>query len=146
MDPARAVVARLSASVTEHWSWAASCARVPQIRDLFVELSASVAQVRLTITLQDGEERFGGLSRELGALAEGATPPVSCAVPLSAQAMAQVDERREAVCVISVEDVESVSWLGWSDPCTSLLETYGSGSVTRAGLPSTRATRPTCRS
>ena len=47
--------AQLRAAVSDQWSWASSAARIPQISDLAVSLTAPVEQARITVSVVDAD-------------------------------------------------------------------------------------------
>lgn len=98
------VVASLSADISEQWSWAATNSRLPQIADLTVSLTAAVDDASIVGEIADGEEVFGRATLYSGPLAAGARHWRRAWIPLSTRAMATVDERRSAECVIRLQD------------------------------------------
>lgn len=102
--PASGADAQLRADISDQWSWASSAARIPQISDLTVALSEAVAQARISIAVRDADLLFGTALAFEGALDAGTTALGSVNVPLSARVMSQVEERRAADCVITLED------------------------------------------
>lgn len=93
------VSVHLSADISAEWSWVSSAARIPQISSLIITASEEIPDATVTVTLHDGEEIFG--SKEMsGVIPAGQTKWESVHIPLSARAMATVDERRAVECVI----------------------------------------------
>ncbi|QIX27212.1 DUF4011 domain-containing protein [Nocardioides sp. JQ2195] len=104
-DAPPVIDAQLRADVSAQWSWASSSARIPQISDLTVALSEPLAQARISVRVHDSDLEFGTKVAFEGPLPAGTTAVGSINVPLSARVMSQVEERRSAECVISLEDV-----------------------------------------
>lgn len=102
----------VTAEVVEQWSWAAANARIPQIAALTLTVPEALENVRVVVSVEDGADVFGRTVASEGSFPAGVTPPRSVYVPLSARAMAGVDERRAAESVIRVEDVASSLLLG----------------------------------
>ncbi|WP_148612643.1 AAA domain-containing protein [Nocardioides rubriscoriae] len=96
--------AQLRADISDQWSWASSAARIPQISDLTVALSESLAQARISVAVRDADVQFGTKLAFEGPLPAGTTALGSFNVPLSARVMSQVEERRGADCLITLED------------------------------------------
>ncbi|WP_156518295.1 hypothetical protein [Microbacterium aurantiacum] len=112
MPSAPSITVGVTAEVAEEWSWAAAHARIPQILALTLSLPEALENVRVAVTVEDGPEVFGSTVAFEGELASGVTTPRSVHLPLSARAMAGVDERRAGECVIRVEDRATGSLLG----------------------------------
>lgn len=93
---------QLNALVSEQWSWASSRARIPQISELTVTVPASLPRARIEIKVVDGDVRYGGAVLHDGPMEAPGARVASLHVPLSSSAMAKIDERRSADCVITV--------------------------------------------
>ncbi|MDO8147497.1 DUF4011 domain-containing protein [Isoptericola sp. b515] len=96
------VSAQLRATVSDQWSWAAANARIPQVNDLEVTVSAPLEHARVEVTVTDGEVRYGGVVVHEGPIGFAGLRVDSIHVPLSASAMARVEERRGADCLITL--------------------------------------------
>ena len=95
----------MRADISDQWSWASSAARIPQISDLTVALAEPIAHARITVVVRDADVQFGTKVAFEGQLDAGTSVLGSVHVPLSARVMSQVEERRGAECVITLEDV-----------------------------------------
>ncbi|WP_156518291.1 hypothetical protein [Microbacterium aurantiacum] len=136
MPSAPSITVGVTAEVAEEWSWAAAHARIPQILALTLSLPEALENVRVAVTVEDGPEVFGSTVAFEGELASGVTTPRSVHLPLSARAMAGVDERRAGECVIRVEDRATArSSASTARPSTSCLATCGRG----RGIPDERS-------
>jgi hypothetical protein len=102
-DDAPPVSVSLSAEISDQWSWASSSARIPQISSLAFAVADDLPDAKISVVLRDGDELFGSTERE-GSLPVGTTQFGSLHVPLSTRAMAGVDERRGAECVVELGD------------------------------------------
>ena len=96
--------AQMRADISDQWSWASSVARIPQISDLTVALSEGVDHARIAVVVHDADLQFGTKVAFEGALPAGASAIGSVNVPLSARVMSQIEERRGADCLITLED------------------------------------------
>lgn len=99
------VDAQMRADISDQWSWASSAARIPQISDLTIALSEPIERARITVVVHDADVQFGATVAFEGSLAAGPRMLGSVHVPLSARVMSQVEERRGAECVLTLEDV-----------------------------------------
>lgn len=102
---ASTAVAQMRADVCSQWSWASSAARIPQISALTIAVSEPVEHARISVRVSDDDVQFGFNVAYEGALPAGTTVLNNVHVPLSARVMSQVDERRGAACLITLEDV-----------------------------------------
>ncbi|GAA3694476.1 DUF3320 domain-containing protein [Terrabacter ginsenosidimutans] len=102
--PLVTVDAQLRADISDQWSWASSAARIPQITDLRLALSEPLGHARIRVAVRDADVQFGAKIVHDGPLPAGPTDFGSINVPLSARVMSQVEERRGADCVITLED------------------------------------------
>ncbi|MGO1287036.1 MAG: DUF4011 domain-containing protein [Cellulosimicrobium funkei] len=93
---------QLCTLVSEEWSWASSLARIPQISEVTLTVSASLSEVRVEVALLDGDLRYGSIVVHDGPVTTPTLYLGSVHVPLSSTVMATVDERRTAECVVTV--------------------------------------------
>ncbi|QCW51037.1 hypothetical protein FE634_12610 [Nocardioides dongxiaopingii] len=96
--------AQLRAEISDQWSWASSAARIPQVTSLFVTVSAEVAAAEVRVVLRYGDEVLGSTVVHQGVLLAGDTTFGRVNVRLRPRAMALVDERLDAECVVVVVD------------------------------------------
>ncbi|WP_162259387.1 AAA domain-containing protein [Phycicoccus sp. Soil803] len=103
----RTVEVRLRADISDQWSWASSAARIPQISDLTVAVVEPIEHARISVVVRDADVQFGTKLAFEGSLNAGTSVLGSVHVPLSARVMSQVEERRGAECVITLDDAGS---------------------------------------
>jgi len=106
------VEAQLRADISEQWSWASAAARIPQVADLDADVSEPVVQARITVTVRDADLQYGSTVAYEGPLPAANKFPRSVHIPLSPRVMSQVEERRGAECVVTLEDVGTSRVLG----------------------------------
>lgn len=104
--------AQLRADVSAHWSWASAAARIPQVADLDAYVSEPVVHARITVTVRDADLQYGSTVAYEGPLPVANKFPRSVHVPLSPRVMSQVEERRGAECVVTLEDLATSRVLG----------------------------------
>ncbi len=103
--------ATVKGKTIDQWYWAASNAGIPQVWDIQVESSDPIEHARITILLGDGERQIARQVVHEGPIRPGltsrwgATQRDSFLLELSADYMAQVDERRPAHLEIELESV-----------------------------------------
>ena len=95
---------QVAATISEQWSWASSNARIPQLSNVVVAVSAPVPHALIEVTVSDGEVPYGSAVVYEGPIDSRILRVGSVHVPLSATTMAQVEERRAAECVVTVSD------------------------------------------
>ncbi|QJW35489.1 AAA domain-containing protein [Cellulosimicrobium protaetiae] len=93
---------RLHTLVSEEWSWASSLAKIPQISEVTLTVSAPLSEARVEVALLDGDLRYGSVVVHDGPVRTPILHLGSVHVPLSATVMASIDERRTAECVVTV--------------------------------------------
>ncbi len=100
------VDARISADIIGDWYWAASHARIPQISGIEITSSDSLARVRVTARLTDGDVEVASRVVHEGPVIAGVTDDLPSAhLGLSAAYMVRLDERRGVTCTLTLEDV-----------------------------------------
>ncbi|GAA2535843.1 DUF3320 domain-containing protein [Microbacterium mitrae] len=96
-------IARIRAAVSPEWSWASANARIPQIAEIEIHLAEKVKNARVVVSLVDADIVFGRAVILEGTIEAGARRTGEIHVPLSARVMSQIDDRRGAVCEVSLE-------------------------------------------